>query len=193
LTTIIEDLRKFFASENVDFRRSIPLLEGLHVLFSRQVRYLALDSENLLKSMTDRTELIKVEGAEDAVAGVSKKRSAGGAGGRRGAAGAEAAKIDPRNFDWFLAGIDQDRLDGMLKAGLKPDEMGENGIPLKLEETFAMVRDAGAAQDGINDASMVFDGLNALGHEESPVMGGASAFRELPGDANDDALVREDF
>ena len=194
LTTIIEDLRKYFASDNVDFRRAIPLLEGLHVLFSRQVRYLALDSENVLKSMTDPTELIKVEGAEGAAnAGVSKKRSAGGAGGRRGGAGTEAAKIDPRNFDWFLAGIDQDRLDGMLKAGLKPDELSENGIPMKLEETFAMVRDAGVGQDGVNDASMMFDGLNALAHEESPMMGGASAFREIPGDEHDHALVREDF
>ena len=81
----------------------------------------------------------------------------------------------------------------MLKAGLKPDELSENGIPMKLEETFAMVRDAGAGQDGINDASMMFDGLNALAHEESPVIGGASAFREIPGDEHDDALVREDF
>ena len=80
----------------------------------------------------------------------------------------------------------------MLKAGLKPNELSENGIPVKLEETFAMVRDAGPGQGGINEASN-FDGLNDLAHENSPVLGGASAFRELPGDENDGALVREDF
>ena len=191
LTTIIEDLRQYFASENVDFRRAIPLLEGLHVLFTRQVRYLVSDSESVLKSMTDPTELIKVEGEEGAGnAGVSKRRAGGGGG--RAPAGAKSAIVNPRNFDWFLAGIDQDRLDGMLKAGLKPNEMSENGLPMKLEETFAMVRDAGAGQDGLNDASMAFDGLDHLGHDESPVMGGASAFRELPGD-DDGAVIREDF
>ena len=191
LTTIIEDLRQYFASENVDFRRAIPLLEGLHVLFTRQVRYLVSDSESVLKSMTDPTELIKVEGEEGAGnAGVSKRRAGGGGG--RAPAGAKSAIVNPRNFDWFLAGIDQDRLDGMLKAGLKPNEMSENGLPMKLEETFAMVRDAGPGQDGLNDASMAFDGLDHLGHDESPVMGGASAFRELPGD-DDGAVIREDF
>ena len=95
LTTIIEDLRKYFASENVDFRRAIPLLEGLHVLFTRQVRYLAADSESVLKSMTDPTELIKVEGEEGAGnAGVSKRR-AGGGGGGRAPAGAKSAIVNP--------------------------------------------------------------------------------------------------
>ena len=81
----------------------------------------------------------------------------------------------------------------MLKSGIKPNEISEHGLPMKLEETFAMVRDGGAEQDDLNDASMAFGGLNHLGNEESPVLGGASAFRELPGDGMDHALVRDDF
>lgn len=47
LLAIVADLRKFFASDGakVDFRRAVPLLQGLNVLFSRKMSFLVRDSE----------------------------------------------------------------------------------------------------------------------------------------------------
>ena len=56
--------------------------------------------------MTDPTELIKVEGEEGEGNAAATKRRAGGGGGARAPAGARSAIVNPRNFDWFLAGID---------------------------------------------------------------------------------------
>lgn len=67
LITIVDDLIKFFASEGVkvNFRKTVPLLQGLHVLFNRKFGYLLRDSEQTLKSMTDPIDGIKVEGNEN--------------------------------------------------------------------------------------------------------------------------------
>ena len=67
LLTIVDDLIKFFASEGaqVNFRRTVPLLQGLHVLFNRKISYLMRDSELTLKSMSDPIDGIKVEGTEN--------------------------------------------------------------------------------------------------------------------------------
>ena len=78
----------------------------------------------------------------------------------------------------------------MLRTGNKVAAMNDQSA-VKLEETFAMVRDGGVQQDDLNDVSMAFGGLNQLGNDES-AFGGVSALRELPGDEMDDALVRED-
>lgn len=55
LQAIVKDLIKFFADDEskVDFRRAVPLLQGLHVLFSRKMGFLVRDSEHVLKSMSD--------------------------------------------------------------------------------------------------------------------------------------------
>ena len=190
LNAIIGDLKRYFASEDVDFRRAIPLLQGLHVLFTRKIRYLLDDSKSVLKSMTDPTEVIKVEGEEGAGHAERSKRRTGRERGHQGATG--RLPVDPKNFDWFLAGIDQGRLDGILKSGADPGEYEA----LKLEEPYAVVRDGGTQRDDLNDVSMAFGGLNHLGNDESGLgagLGGASAFRELPGDEMDDALLREDL
>lgn len=147
------------------------------------------DSESVLKSMTDPTELIKLEG-DDEVEGhadnVSKRR-AGGDRDRsyRDPANKKSSIVNPKNFDWFLAGIDKERLDGMLRTGIKPDEMAHGEMKL---EDFAMVRDGDARHDNLND--LPFGGLNQLGVDQA--MGGASAFRELPGEEMDEAL-RNDY
>lgn len=39
------------SDKRMDFRRTIPLLQGLHVLFSKKLQYLVKDSEHTLKSM----------------------------------------------------------------------------------------------------------------------------------------------
>ena len=39
------------SEKRMDFRRTIPLLQGLHVLFSKKLQYLVKDSEHTLKSM----------------------------------------------------------------------------------------------------------------------------------------------
>ena len=156
LNAIIGDLKRYFASEDVDFRRAIPLLQGLHVLFTRQIRYLLDDSKSVLKSMTDPTEVIKVEGEEGAGNAERSKRRAGRERGHHGASA--RLPVDPKNFDWFLAGIDQSRLDGILKTGADPSEFDM----LKLEEPYAVVRDGGAQRDELNDISMALGGLNHL-------------------------------
>ena len=90
----MEDLTKFFASEdvNIDFRRAVPLLEGLHILFTRKVNYLLRDSSQVLKSMTDPITTLSVDGPNDdqqeeqevprAPAGTKRKAPNQNAGGR---------------------------------------------------------------------------------------------------------------
>lgn len=53
LITIVNDLMRYFSTieqtgqekKRIDFRRAIPLLQGLHVLFSKKLQYLVKDSE----------------------------------------------------------------------------------------------------------------------------------------------------
>ena len=48
LSIIVRDLINYFNDQAIDFRRAIPLLQGLHVLFSRKMAYLLKDSESVL-------------------------------------------------------------------------------------------------------------------------------------------------
>lgn len=66
LETIVQDLISYFKSEGtkVDFRRAVPLLQGLHVLYCRKLGLLMKDSSQTLKSMSDPIELIKLEVGE---------------------------------------------------------------------------------------------------------------------------------
>ena len=141
--------------------------------------------------MTDPTDVIKLEGEGDedkADQTVSKRRT-----NPRAQPNNPAVKLNPKNFDWFLQGIDQERLEGMLKPSAIPNEQSA----VKLEETFALVRDGDDAQQhDLNDVSMAFGGLNQLENDGSGLgvaIGGVSAFRELPGDEMDDAFERDDF
>ena len=47
--------------------------------------------------------------------------------------------MNPNNFDWFLAGIDQNRLQGILGDGSHNNVHDVTGV--KMEDTFLMVRD----------------------------------------------------
>ena len=62
-------------------------------------------------------------------------------------------QLNPNNFDWFIAGIDQDRLNGILGGTTNSAaDMRGNGLDLlggndpagamKMEDTFLMVRGA---------------------------------------------------
>jgi hypothetical protein len=62
----VKDLINYFSTEKVDFKRAIPLLNGLHILFSRKMSYLLKDSEAMLQQMRNPiAELIKVEELEE--------------------------------------------------------------------------------------------------------------------------------
>jgi hypothetical protein len=65
LQVIVRDLVNYFSTEKIDFRRAIPLLNGLHILFSRKMAYLLKDSEAMLQQMRNPiADLIKVEEPE---------------------------------------------------------------------------------------------------------------------------------
>lgn len=183
------DLRKFFASEGakVDFRRAVPLLQGLHVLFSRKMGLLVRETEHTLKSMSNPIDVVKIEGEDaDAEPKATKRRAAANAA-REGATRYQAnaaLQLNPNNFDWFLSGIDQTRLQGILARGSKNPQagvdFGMNNL-FKTEDTFLMVRDpvVGAA-DPLNDLSFSLGGKPA-GQGDAPMEG--SAFRNLPDEA----------
>ena len=68
MQAIVQDLIRYFSSEGaskIDFKRAVPLLQGLHVLFNRKMGFLMRDSEHVLKSMSTPVELIKIEGGQD--------------------------------------------------------------------------------------------------------------------------------
>jgi len=195
LSTIVDDLIKFFASEGakVDFRRAVPLLQGLHVLFNRKIGYLMKDSEHTLRSMSDPIDSIKVEGTEndENQAKATKRRGPNANAGPRQAN--TALQLNPNNFDWFLSGIDQTRLEGIL-GGSKTYPVDQHMTSImKMEDTFMMVRDGGVGlDDPLNDVSM------ALGDRILPDVDDAmegSAFRNLPDEAAgfEDALLRGDM
>ena len=75
----------------------------------------------------------------------------------------EGFKINPKNFDWLLAGIDADRLKKILIEDDLKDEDIEGKI--KLENTFAMVRDDHDGElQGNNNPLSDFNNLN-LGND----------------------------
>lgn len=63
MVSIVQDLTQFFVSEGskMNFRRALPLLQGLNVLFTRKMGYLLRDSQVVLKSMTEPSEVVKLE------------------------------------------------------------------------------------------------------------------------------------
>lgn len=78
LSVIVKDLIGYFRAQTVDFKRAIPLLHGLHILFTRKMSYLLKDSEAMLQQMKNPIgELIKVEEPEEgkANAGESPEKS----------------------------------------------------------------------------------------------------------------------
>lgn len=77
LISIVNDLTKYFASEGskMNFRKAIPLLQGLNVLFSRKMALLIRDSELILRSMSEPTETILLNGADGANAAQQAKPS----------------------------------------------------------------------------------------------------------------------
>src|SRR6056300_1513198 len=97
-------------------------------------------------------------------------------------------KLNPKNFDWFLSGIDRERIENILKD----EQSFLAGIPpqVKLEETFAMVR----GQDGgHNDISNAFQNLNLLDMQDPNMEAENSELRRMaPGDESfEKALVRD--
>ena len=44
-------LKKYFSSAEMDFRRAVPLLQGLHVFFLKKVKYLHADTKNVLEKV----------------------------------------------------------------------------------------------------------------------------------------------
>ena len=65
----------------MDFRRALPLLQGLHVYFQRKVRYLHLDAKNTLESMT--SVHFDVEEGHAKIAQKNKNKSTGNLGSAR--------------------------------------------------------------------------------------------------------------
>ena len=55
--------------------------------------------------------------------------------------------MNPNNFDWFLAGIDQNRLQGILGDGSYVKD-GLDATGVKMEDTFLMVRDDAGGHAG---------------------------------------------
>ena len=65
LAAIVADLIAYFKDSDIDFRRAIPLLQGLHNLFLRKMNYLLKDSESVLSQMKNPiADLIKLEDGE---------------------------------------------------------------------------------------------------------------------------------
>mmetsp|Transcript_11701 Transcript_11701/g.15886 ORF Transcript_11701/g.15886 Transcript_11701/m.15886 type:complete len:220 (+) Transcript_11701:17-676(+) len=121
LVSIVQDLTKYFASEGtkINFRRALPLLQGLHVLFSRKMAFTMRDSERVLKSMSEPSETIQLnqngEGQDPLSKATKTKRKAQKDGAHPArAANNVALELNPNNFDWFLSGIDQSRLENIL-------------------------------------------------------------------------------
>ena len=114
----MRDLINYFADEAVDFKRAIPLLQGLHVLFSRKMLYLLKDSEAMLQQMKNPVaDLIKVEDNEESKEHPKskvKRRSVE----NRFAGKTEGFKINPKHFEWFMAGIDTDKLRKIMVDGV---------------------------------------------------------------------------
>lgn len=160
---IVKDLINYFTQEAIDFRRAIPLLQGLHVLFSRKISYLLKDSEAILQQMKNPiAELIKIEESPAKEKDGEKSKARKQSDGRFKQAAEAGFKINPQHFDWFIAGIDQDRLKKILlmdieRDGLKDDELEAK---IKLENTFAIVREEDGELQGINNPLSDFNGLN---------------------------------
>ena len=65
LAAIVADLIAYFKDSDIDFRRAIPLLQGLHNLFLRKMNYLLKDSESVLSQMKNPiADMIKLEDGE---------------------------------------------------------------------------------------------------------------------------------
>lgn len=146
--------------------------------------------------MSDPLDVVNVEADGDAAvpnAPTNTKRKAPNANNarQRNPAG-NTVQLNPNNFDWFLAGIDQARLEGIL-GGSKGQEsvmMGNN--MMKMEDTFLMVRDDGeAGADPLNDVGV---GMKLFPDADEMMMD-ASAFRNIPDEPAgfEDALLRGDM
>ena len=69
LVKVVQDLIVYFetlqSTQQIDFRRTMPLIEGLHNLFVRKINYLLKDSESVLSQMNNPVaQFIKVEGSD---------------------------------------------------------------------------------------------------------------------------------
>ena len=118
LQIIVRDLINYFADEAVDFKRAIPLLQGLHVLFSRKMLYLLKDSEAMLQQMKNPVaDLIKVDDNEENKNAPDKSKAKRRTVDNRFAARTEGFKINPKHFEWFMAGIDTDKLRKIMVEG----------------------------------------------------------------------------
>ena len=77
----MKKLTDYFKKEDtkVDFRRAVPLLQGLHVLYCRKIGFLLKDSGHTLKTMSDPIDVIKVEAGQsnnNAASNVAKRNKA---------------------------------------------------------------------------------------------------------------------
>ena len=151
------------------------------------------DSEQILKSMNNPIDVVQVEG-EDGVgeqARATKRRTGQNANaGARFNANVAPLQLNPNNFDWFLSGIDQTRLEGILGGGAQKNTGGHYTQNLmKNEDTFLMVRD-GAGQ--VNDILLPFGDAAMAGND---ILAEGSAFRNAPGEASAfaDALRDNNF
>ena len=63
LKDITDKLREYIGSQGskLDFRRAVPLLQGLHVLYCKKLGLLLRDSSHTLKNMSEPIEVIKLE------------------------------------------------------------------------------------------------------------------------------------
>ena len=95
LAQIVESLIHFFEQEQIDFRRAVPLLQGLHNLFLKKMSFLLKDSESLLTEMKNP---IGVKEEEDGGKATKKKSNTHKTNAN--------FKLNPKDFDWFLSGID---------------------------------------------------------------------------------------
>ena len=90
-------------SDKIDFRRATPLLIGLNNLYQRQMAFLLKDSQFVLKEMTEPVAVIK----DDSTAHTRPKQ--GSSYSRLN----NNFKLNTKQFDWFLDGIDKRQLDAL--------------------------------------------------------------------------------
>lgn len=111
--------------------------------------YLLKDSEAMLSQMKNPVaELIKVEDPDENKQSPEKSKAKRRTADTRFAGKNEGFKINPKHFDWFMAGIDTEKLRKIMVEGVDREEE----VKVKLENSFVQVRDNPADDElqGIN-------------------------------------------
>lgn len=81
----------------------MPLLQGLHVLFAKRIQFLQRECDLCLKEMTDPISNVKIEEREGPRSKPKVKQE-------RMPRANTNFRLDLKQFDWFLDGIDQEKL-----------------------------------------------------------------------------------